>query len=89
VDREQILEVVVEQVNDFAGRDYAPADIDRSRSIMEYGVDSLNMLQVLAEVEEALGIEIDLGSLNESDFASVDSLLDFLGSLRETARGST
>ena len=42
-------------------------------------------MQILAEIEDAIGLEIDLGRLSESDLSSIDSLLDYLRSLREPA----
>lgn len=83
MDREGLFRVLVESVNEFAGRDYAPEDIDRSRSVFDYGVDSLNVMQILAEIEEAMGTELDLGALSESDVTSIDSLLDYLSAARE------
>lgn len=82
MDREAIFKVLLEYINEFAGREYQPADIDRSRSPADYGVDSLNVLQVLTEIEGALGIEIDLAAISASDFASIDSILDYLAALR-------
>jgi acyl carrier protein len=83
--REDLFRVLLESINEHGGRDYAPDDVDRSRPVFDYGVDSLNVMQILAEVEDALGLEIDIGSLSEGDLASIDSLLDWLASLRETA----
>jgi acyl carrier protein len=82
VDRESIFEILLRYINEFAGRDYQPTDIDRSRSPADYGVDSLNVLQVLTEIESALGIEIDLGQISQSDFASIESILDYLDAIR-------
>jgi acyl carrier protein len=85
LDREAIFETLLEYINEFAGREYQPTDIDRSRPPADYGVDSLNVLQVLTEIESALGIEIDLGEISAADFASIDSILDYLEALRSEA----
>jgi acyl carrier protein len=85
MEREALFRVLLESINEYAGRDYTPEDVDRARPVFDYGVDSLNVMQVLAEIEDALGLEIDIGSLSEGDLASIDSLLDWLASLRETA----
>lgn len=82
MNREAVFQILLELINEFGGRDYTAADIDRSRSPADYGVDSLNVMQILTEIEGALGFEIDLGQLSESDFASIDSILDYLETLR-------
>lgn len=89
MDREAIFKVLLDSINEFGGREYTPADIDRSRPVFDYGVDSLNVMQILAEIEGAVGFELDLGRLSESDVASIDSLLDYLESLSEWAPEST
>ena len=82
MDREAIFRILLSHINELGGRDYDPADVDRSRSPADYGVDSLNVMQILTELEGALDFEIDLGQLSESDFASIDSVLDYLERLQ-------
>jgi acyl carrier protein len=78
--REEILDVLVGAVNEHSGREYGATDIDLSRPVVDYGLDSLNMMQVLAQLEEELEIDIDLGELTESNTESIDALLGFLSS---------
>ena len=85
LDDERIFEVLLTSVNEYSGRQYTAADIDRSRPVFDYGVDSLNMMQILTELEDELGLEIDLSELSESQLESVDALIEYLGSRRKTA----
>jgi acyl carrier protein len=88
MDDDRVFEVLLNSVNEFSGREYTAADIDRSRPVFDYGVDSLNMMQILTELEEELELEIDLSELSESQLESVDSLVEFLGSRRNAASES-
>jgi acyl carrier protein len=84
MDQELVFRVLLDSVNEFSGRDYTPDDIDRSRPVFDYGVDSLNIMQILAEVEDALDLEVDLGRLSEAELVSIDSFVNYLESLRKT-----
>jgi acyl carrier protein len=84
MDQELVFRVLLDSVNEFSGRDYTPGDIDRSRPVFDYGVDSLNIMQILAEVEDALDLEVDLSRLSEAELVSIDSFVDYLESLRKT-----
>lgn len=78
MDREEMFLALVECINEFGGSDYTGEEIDRGRSPVDYGVDSLNVMQILGEIEVKLGIEVDLSRLSESDFSSIEGVLDFL-----------
>jgi acyl carrier protein len=78
MDRDAVLAGLVEGINEVGGYDYAPGDLDGSQPITAYGVDSLNVMQVLASLESGLGLTVDQSRISESDFASVDSLLNYL-----------
>ena len=78
MDREELFRVLLESINEFSGRQYKPEDVDRSRSIIDYGVDSLNVMQILADVEEDSSLQIDLGGLREEHAQSIEALLDYL-----------
>jgi acyl carrier protein len=82
MDREEIFSILLECINEFGGSDYAAEEIDRSRSPVDYGVDSLNVLQILTEIESRLGFEVDLSQLSEADFASINAVLDYLAAAR-------
>ena len=78
MDREEMFAILLGCINEFGGSDYTAEQIDRSRSPADYGVDSLNVMQILTEIEDRLEFEVDLGQLSESAFASIDGVLDFL-----------
>lgn len=77
MDRDSIFRLLLRSVNDFGGHAYSPDDIDLSRSIFDFGVDSLNVMQILGELEDA-GIQIDLSGLTEEHVGSINALLDYL-----------
>lgn len=81
MDRTDCFDALLASLNEVCGYDYSPADIDVSLPITAYGVDSLNAMQILASVEGQLGVQIDQSRLSESDFASVDTLVDFIAGL--------
>ncbi|MFT3864046.1 MAG: acyl carrier protein [Solirubrobacterales bacterium] len=72
------LVALVNGINDVCGYSYGTEEIDPSRPITDFGVDSLNVMQVLAAVEAHLDIRVDQGRLTERDFVSVGTLADYL-----------
>jgi acyl carrier protein len=88
MDQSDLLDALLECINEFTGHDYVSSDVDPARPLNDYGIDSLNVLQILAAVEDALGIEIDLSELSESSMASIATLLEYLASLRDSAAES-
>lgn len=78
MERDELHRIVVSCINEFTGREYSQADIDEARSPMDYGVDSLNVLQILGELEDKLKVDIDLGRVTEGDVSTVGAVLDFL-----------
>lgn len=78
MDREAAFLLLITGVNEVGGYEYQPSEIDRSLPMTAYGVDSLNVMQVLASIEARSGLVIDHTQLSEFDFASIDSLLDHL-----------
>jgi len=52
----------------------------------EVGLDSLGMISFLLRLEEELGIEIDLNSLERNHLSSIDKLCMFLNSKELAAK---
>lgn len=64
----------------------APADLDLRGSGM---IDSLGFVEVIVELEERLGIEIDLEDLDPEQITVLDPLASYVASLlRDPAGGS-
>jgi acyl carrier protein len=76
--KDEALVLLVNGINDVCGYAYGTEEIDMSRPITDFGVDSLNVMQVLAAVETNSHIRIDQGQLTERDFVSVGTLADYL-----------
>ena len=56
-----------------------PADLDPGAALMEeVGLDSAAILEVVAEIEEEFGIEIDTDEVSEDNFQSIESLARFV-----------
>lgn len=58
----------------------SPDQIENDKSLInEYGVDSLNLLELIVGIEEEFGIRIDDSEFRVSNFETVDALAGFLG----------
>mgnify|MGYP006289472093 CR=1 FL=1 len=56
-----------------------PQDIENDKSLItDYGVDSLNLLELIVGIEEEFGIEIDDSEFRVSNFETVDALAAFI-----------
>ena len=66
----RFLRIVSEQVNEEV--------TDISQTIVEVGLDSLGVIEVIFEVEDQFDIE-----LNEMDFNLIDTLAEFLNLIEE------
>ncbi|MDT8391118.1 MAG: acyl carrier protein [Lentisphaeria bacterium] len=56
-----------------------PADIEDDKSLVtEYGVDSLNLLELVVGVEEEFGVRIGDTEFRVSNFETVDALAAFI-----------
>lgn len=54
-------------------------EIENDKSLVtEYGVDSLNLLELVVGVEEEFGVQIGDTEFRVSNFETVDALADFL-----------
>lgn len=56
-----------------------PSDIEDDKSLVtEYGVDSLNLLELVVGVEEEFGVQIGDTEFRVSNFETVDALAAFI-----------
>ncbi len=56
-----------------------PEDIEDDKSLVtEYGVDSLNLLELVVGVEEEFGVQIGDTEFRVGNFETVDSLAAFI-----------
>lgn len=57
----------------------APEEIPVDASLVEdYGVDSVNLLELVVGLEEEFGLALDGGDFNAAHFGSVAALRDFV-----------
>lgn len=57
----------------------APEEIEDSKSLVrDYGVDSLNLLELVVGVEEEFGVQIGDTEFRVSNFETVDALAAFI-----------
>ncbi|NGO66948.1 acyl carrier protein [Streptomyces boncukensis] len=55
-----------------------PAEsIDPAVELAEYGMDSIYALSVISDIEDRLGMELDVGEVRQ--YRTVDALADYLG----------
>lgn len=56
-----------------------PADIPSDASLIDdYGVDSVNLLELIVGLEEEFGLTLDGGDFNAANFNSITALLKFI-----------
>jgi len=56
-----------------------PADIPAEASLAdEFGVDSVNLLELVVGLEEEFGLELDGGDFNATHFGTFAALLEFV-----------
>jgi len=57
----------------------APEDIAPEASLVEeYGVDSVNLLELVVGLEEEFGLQLDGGDFNARHFGTLAALRDFV-----------
>ena len=57
----------------------SPGEIAAGASLVEeYGVDSVNLLELVVGLEEEFGLALDGGDFNAAHFGSVAALRDFV-----------
>jgi acyl carrier protein len=60
------------------------ADVSADTSLFNtLGLDSTGVLDLLMNLEDELGVEIEADTLELTDFATVGSLVSYVGPLRE------
>ncbi len=59
----------------------SPDEIDADASLVDdYGVDSVNLLELVVGLEEEFGLTLDGGDFNVEHFRSIAALRDFVAS---------
>ncbi|MFJ6215757.1 phosphopantetheine-binding protein [Streptomyces sp. NPDC092296] len=76
-DRAEVIGVIGRSLVVVLG-DGLPALTEESRLFDQVGLDSNGVFELLMELEEALGIELDTDNLEMRHFESLGSLADFL-----------
>ncbi len=77
IDRSRFIAAIVEALGSVLERDLG--DLAPDTQLFEnLGLDSTGVLDLLLQLEESLGAEIDTENLEMSHFATVDSLADFI-----------
>ncbi len=57
----------------------SPSSIENDKSLINhYGVDSLNLLELVVGIEEEFGIEVDDSEFRVSNFDNVNALAKFV-----------
>ena len=57
----------------------SPEEIPVDASLVnDYGVDSVNLLELVVGLEEEFGLELDGGDFNATHFGSIAALRDFV-----------
>ena len=71
-------EKIEEYINDLASEKNIA--VDSSTDLFEAGIlDSLGIVLLLAFIDETLGIEINVETLESDKFQTIDSIVKFLG----------
>ncbi len=78
--REQVRRLVVDKFN----LDIEPQDISAEQSLIELGVgvDSVSTLEFIMELEEEFGVSIDESEVDPGVLETVESLSEFILSLK-------
>ena len=84
MDREQVAAVVIKHLIDVVG-DLKPSDIDMSRSMKDFGANSLDMVEVVSCAMRELKVKIPRSEL--SKLTNMNGLVDLLHTaLQEKAK---
>lgn len=76
-DRQRVLDSVVTALRGVLDQADIPAT-EHTRLFDELGLDSTSVLELLMGLEDALGVEFDPDSLEQSHFETVGSLTDYI-----------
>ena len=83
MNREQVREVVLKYVA-AASEELDPAAIDTARSLREYGVNSLDMMEVVSRSMRELKVKVPRAELRK--LTNIDGLIDLLHQAKQAAR---
>ena len=84
MDREQVAAVVIKHLIDVVG-DLKPSDIDMSRSMKDFGANSLDMVEVVSCAMRELKVKVPRSEL--SKLTNMNGLVDLLySSLQEKTK---
>lgn len=73
------LDSIIHNACDEKEIDFSSIQLNEELNLIESGIfDSLGLLQLIAELEEQLGIEIDLSEEDPEDFTQYSKLLDII-----------
>ena len=75
MDREQVAAVVIKHLIDVVG-DLKPSDIDMSRSMKDFGANSLDMVEVVSCAMRELKVKVPRSEL--SKLTNMNDLVDLL-----------
>ncbi len=77
---DSIKQTLKELIVDRLFLDLAPADIGDDTALVEYGVDSFLLLEVIVAIEEEFGVKIEQGDITSETLKSVNSLAELVES---------
>ena len=84
MDREQVAAVVIKHLIDVVG-DLKPSDVDMSRSMKDFGANSLDMVEVVSCAMRELKVKVPRSEL--SKLTDMNGLVDLLcSSLQEKTK---
>jgi acyl carrier protein len=87
VDREEIASIVRKHLIEVVG-DIKEADIDMSRSMKEFGANSLDIVDVVSSAMRALKVKVPRSELGK--LTNMNGLVDLLyGSVQEKLKAAT
>ncbi|MCW6007301.1 acyl carrier protein [Micromonospora sp. CPCC 205371] len=76
-DRERVVEAILDLLRSVLGAD-ASAVTEDAKLFDELGLDSTGVLDLMLQLEDALGIEFDTDNLQLEHFGSVRTLADYV-----------
>lgn len=81
---EEIRRLIIDRLE----LDVAPAELSLSGHLRDdLGLDSAALLEVVAVLEEAFGVEVDLEDVTVENFRSIRTLAHYVAALRDAGEG--
>lgn len=71
----EIKEIVAEIVEEYAAEIMA---VGLKDNLLELGVDSMNSIEIVVELEEKFGVEIDIEELTVENIGSIEGLIELV-----------